>query len=295
MVTLLTLPSHLTESINDLLREDLELPDDLRRPLLEAINQPQTDVVAPLDIRDGLDSQEGRNSDGKQDSTAITSPPTIDFDLVERLSRWATSDKGRILLRQNELDPSRYTEISLLSGTEIYLDPKELERLRAAENQEKPNPYLPSYLSPAPPSFGSEYRNLTRTLSTTFNVLFSILGSAGAVYVAAVSGAGYSREKGILLGILAGLIVGIAEGVLVVLFMGRVEQDRKERHERGRKLMKGSGKALDQIEDQTQVEEGVQGKLRAKEGTESTAVPAKQIQLRRRGLKPQVQNSIREA
>lgn len=88
--------------------------------------------------------------------------------------------------------------------------------------------------------------------------------------------------------------MGIAEGVLVVLFMGRVEQDRKERHERGRKLMKGSGEALDQIEDQTQVEEGVQGKLHS-EGTESTAVPAKQIQLRRRGLKRQVQNSIREA
>lgn len=103
MVTLLTLPSHLIESINDLLREDLELPDDLRGPLLEAINQPQADVVAPLDIRDGPDSQGGENIGGKQDSTAITSPPTIDFDLVERLSRWATSDEGEILLKQHEL------------------------------------------------------------------------------------------------------------------------------------------------------------------------------------------------
>lgn len=103
MATLLTLPSHLIESINDLLREDLELPDDLRGPMLEAINQPQTDAVAPLDIRDGLDIQEGGNMDGKQDSTAITPPPTIDLDLVERLSRWATSDKGKILLKQNEL------------------------------------------------------------------------------------------------------------------------------------------------------------------------------------------------
>lgn len=80
--------------------------------------------------------------------------------------------------------------------------------------------------------------------------------------------------------------MGIADGVLVVLFMSRVEKDRKERHERGRKLMKGSGKALDQIEDQAEIEEEVQEKLLAKEGSDSTAVSARQIQLRRRGLKP---------
>lgn len=68
--------------------------------------------------------------------------------------------------------------------------------------------------------------------------------------------------------------------------MSRVEKDRKERHERGRKLMKGSGKALDQIEDQAEIEEEVQEKLLAKEGSDSTAVSARQIQLRRRGLKP---------
>lgn len=79
--------------------------------------------------------------------------------------------------------------------------------------------------------------------------------------------------------------MGIADGVLVVLFMSRVEKDRKERHERGRKLMKGSGKALDQIEDQAEIEEEVQEKLLAKEGSDSTAVSARQIQLRRRGLK----------
>lgn len=80
--------------------------------------------------------------------------------------------------------------------------------------------------------------------------------------------------------------MGIADGVLVVLFMSRVEKDRKERHEMGRKLMKGSGKALDQIEDQAEIEEEVQEKLLAKEGSDSTAVSARQIQLRRRGLKP---------
>lgn len=72
----------------------------------------------------------------------------------------------------------------------------------------------------------------------------------------------------------------------MVLFMSKVEKDRRERHERGRKLMKGSGKALDQIEDQARIEQGVQVKLLAKEGIESTAVSAKQIQLRRRALKP---------
>lgn len=104
MATLLTLPSHLIESISHLLRGDLELPDNLREPLLETIKQPQTYIVASLDTRNSLYTQDDGDIDGKQeDSTAVPRPPTIDYDLVERLSRWATSDKGKMLLNRNGL------------------------------------------------------------------------------------------------------------------------------------------------------------------------------------------------
>lgn len=104
MATLLTLPSHLIESISHLLREDLELPDNLREPLLETIKQPQTYIVASLDTINSLYTQDDGDIDGKQeDSTAVPRPPTIDYDLVERLSRWATSDKGKMLLNRNGL------------------------------------------------------------------------------------------------------------------------------------------------------------------------------------------------
>lgn len=60
-----------------------------------------------------------------------------------------------------------------------------------------------------------------------------------------VLGVGYFCEKGVLFGIFVGFIVGIVDGVLVVLFMSKVEKDRRERYERGRKFMKGLGKVLD--------------------------------------------------
>jgi hypothetical protein len=87
-----------------------------------------------------------------------------------------------------------------------------------------------------------EYRSISKQLSTVFNVLFSIVGSAAAVYVASITGAGYSRETAMLLAILAGVIVGIADGVLVWVLGKRVEKERKEARERGRKEALGSSK-----------------------------------------------------
>lgn len=166
--------------------------------------------------------------------------------------------------------------ISLLAGTQVYIPPSRLARLRAAEPVDKvcahlttifkrshiripaelltktahycsltradiqPNPYLPTYLSPQPPSIGREFSSLTKQLSTILNVLFSIFGSAFAVYVAGTTGAGYTREASILLGILAGAVVGVAEAVLVWIFSKRVKEGRKERWERGRKMARGS-------------------------------------------------------
>ena len=58
-------------------------------------------------------------------------------------------------------------------------------------------------------------------------MLFSIVGSGAAVYIAAITGAGYRRETGVLLGILTAVVVGIAEGFLLWILVGRVEESRK--------------------------------------------------------------------
>ncbi|TYJ58822.1 hypothetical protein B9479_000254 [Cryptococcus floricola] len=283
MSTILILPPQLLETINNLLKVK-DLPEDLRKPLVEAASQTvTTEVLAVKDVpvvEEKIVDQDGDQSEDTSPSPPPP-PPTIDLDLLERLSTWATSDEGGSKLLQNELDPLSYTHIALVSGTEVYLTPKQLKRLRAAEDPDKPNPYLPSYLSPAPPSFGTEYRTLTRTLSTVINILFSIFGAAVAVYVAATSGAGYSREKGVLLGVLAGVVVGIADGVLVIIFQGRVQENRKERWERGRKLMTGSGKMEPEApEAETKEAVGMEDKSEAG----PSALP-KRIQLKRRAIK----------
>ncbi|KAK8853160.1 hypothetical protein IAR55_003861 [Kwoniella newhampshirensis] len=297
MATLLTLPPHLIETIADLLATDVDLPDDLRTELSEAISRrspPVRDEKIDSSAEGGSEEIgdemiEIPLSDGTTEMVESSDAPplTIDHDLLQSLSRWATSDAGISSLENTHLNPSRYVAVALLAGTEVYIPPAELERIRVAEDPEKPNPFLPAYLSAQPASFGTEYRNLLRTLSTTVNILFSIFGSAAAVYVASVSGAGYTRETAILLAILTGVVVGIADGVLVWIFTGRVKESRKEREKRGREMMRGSG-AVDERENNDEkvidgAEQDASLSVNEKEGSETTA-RQKQVRLRRRGL-----------
>lgn len=168
--------------------------------------------------------------------------------------------------------------ISLLAGTEVYIPASQLAHLPTPEI----SPYLPSYLSPLPPSFGQEYRSLARQLSTVLNVLFSIFGSAFAVYVAATTGGGYSREKGILLGVLAGVVVGIADGVLVWIFQRRVKEGREEGRKMAIKLSKGSG-GDDKEENDTDGGANAESDPAVAEGQDVTSAK-KEIRLRRRAI-----------
>lgn len=103
------------------------------------------------------------------------------------------------------------------------------------------DPFLPAYLSPAPPSLGKELRHLSSSLTTVLNVLFSIFGSAAAVYVASVTGAGYTRETAVILAVLAGVVVGIAEGILVWIFGDRLKKGREASRKAAREMARGSG------------------------------------------------------
>lgn len=173
--------------------------------------------------------------------------------------------------------------IALLAGTEIYIPPNQLPMPPSSSI----NPYLPSYLSPLPPSFGSEYRSLARQLSTVLNILFSIFGSAFAVYVAATTGGGYSREKGILMGVVAGLVVGVADGVLIWIFANRVKEGREEGRRVAIKLSKGSGADgekvdVDDEEGDAMAIEG--GENASNEDVKETPKVKKEIRLRRRAI-----------
>lgn len=117
---------------------------------------------------------------------------------------------------------------------------------------------------------------MMRDLATVFNVLFSIFGAGGAVYVAATTGAGWSREHGLLLGILAGIVVAIADAGLIIIFKGRLKTARADRAKMTVKMSRGSG--------------AIREESTAKEASQETPNPPtliedkKQLRLRRRAI-----------
>jgi hypothetical protein len=113
MDTRLTLPPHLLETVKELLIADVELPSDLRRDLEAALSSATRPAVvaqravleaererARLEDSSGSDYPErGEASVG----AAEVVPPTIDVEVLEQLSRWATSNDGRALLKRKRL------------------------------------------------------------------------------------------------------------------------------------------------------------------------------------------------
>jgi len=285
MQDLVILTPHLIDKIRSILSSDSDLPEDLRAQLqsgIEIYETAQREESQTEASNDDVDEKEG-SAEPKQKHT----PPTIDILVLENLSRWATSEDATSNSKDKGIDPVEYGMIPLLSGTELYLPGTQMPI-----SSEATNPYLPAYLTPLPPSLGSEYRSLTRQLSTVLNILFSIFGSGFAVYVAATTGGGYAREKGILLGVLAGVVVGIADGVLVWIFGQRVKEGREEGRKLAIKLGKGSGgdgeashadaAAMDGDDIADELEEKV---LEVNATSEKETAPVKKdIRLRRRPI-----------
>jgi hypothetical protein len=283
MQDLVVLTPHLVEKIRSILAADFDLPEDLRSQLQAGLDCVDTTHEAPEEEL----AEDADESNENQEAKTKVKPPTMDILALEHLSRWAASETITSELKRKKIDPSEYGMIPLLSGTELYIPSSQLPTL---PNETTINPFLPSYLSPLPPSFGSEYRSLTRQLSTVLNILFSIFGSGFAVYVAATTGGGYTREKGILLGILAGVVVGIADGVLVWIFGQRVKEGREEGRKLAIKLAKGSG--ADEVSDSTldiegraeEVLEDEDGEVESKAPEKDIPPVKKEIRLRRRAI-----------
>lgn len=81
MSELVIVPPHLIERIKAILVADLELPEELRAELKAGLEQPEP-----------TPSVEG-------DESVPQRPATIDINVLERLSRWATSDDHESVLR----------------------------------------------------------------------------------------------------------------------------------------------------------------------------------------------------
>jgi len=94
-------------------------------------------------------------------------------------------------------DPNEYHLISLLSGTKTRTT-RAQERLIAA-NPNLEHDYLPSHMLESKKqtkvTFGQEYRSIRKELAAVANVLFSVGGVGGAVFVVAKSSAGLRAEK----------------------------------------------------------------------------------------------------
>ena len=148
-----------------------------------------------------------------------------------------------------------------------------------------PSPYLPKHLYAPVESFGTEYRYITKTLTTALNILFSIFGAAYAVYYASIHGAGYRRETGVLLGVLTGFVVGIADGVIVWGLTRRVEEGRKISEERMKKEARISG-ALPPAVAPGKAEGDTKGELvQIHQGTSALETASKGVRLRRKAIR----------
>ncbi|KAK1922131.1 hypothetical protein DB88DRAFT_512566 [Papiliotrema laurentii] len=280
--TALTLPPYLVDRIKDILLRDVDIPRGLRRELQSTLDAAE---VQPGELdaahgnglkQDVTDVSEG--ADGEKVKTDVAPPPTIEIEMVERLARWSTTAEGEKRIRKAKLDPGDYTLISLLAGTQVYIPPAKLALLESAHNPDKPNPYLPTHLSPRPgPLHG--YKALNKQISTILNIAFSIFGSGGAVYVAATTGAGYTRERSVILAVLAGVVVGLAELVLIWIFVWRIAEARKHEVEQWR------GSAGEGIKQPELVEAEGGGSVQLLDDGEGMIdKPKTEVRLRRRGI-----------
>ncbi|CAD6580197.1 MAG: hypothetical protein TREMPRED_002687 [Tremellales sp. Tagirdzhanova-0007] len=273
MTTLVNLPPYLLDKIRTLVDADIEIPQDLRLSLSSA-SRDATDLKLTID-----DPAISTLSEAKDFSHA-ESLPTIDIEILQRLSRWVFSDEGLE-------NASQFSLVALLSGTQVHLAAKQYALLLSAENVDTPSPYLPAYMSPALPTFVQEYRSIAKQLATILNVLFSIFGSSAAVYVVAVTGAGYSREMAMILAILAGALVGVADMAVVWIYVERLERGRRDAQRKSAELAKGSGEVdigVDEVQERQERSDECEKEPQS-EMMDDKEVPAKrQVRLRRRGL-----------
>jgi hypothetical protein len=106
MVTLLTLPPHLLEVITSLIRSQVEIPQEIRVELEEAKATADRYQDVSRVNPEPLVTEETSADNEKQEEDEETEedlPPTIGLEVVEKLSRWASSEQGIKALRREKM------------------------------------------------------------------------------------------------------------------------------------------------------------------------------------------------
>lgn len=199
MSVLLTLPPHLIEKIEAILEADLQddhsFSEDTRRGLRKARDEyqswtpPTTLTLQSAQLTEDKTAlhtdTEPTSQPDDEDSVAEDppAPPTVDEEVLVSLSRWAGTNVGQVILKRNRIggpgplqwldctrlmffaDPLGYSMISLLAGTEVYIPPSQLARLRAADNPEKVSDTILSTSEPSSLVLSSTSTSWDSTLS----------------------------------------------------------------------------------------------------------------------------------
>ncbi|KAL5633168.1 hypothetical protein ACGC1H_003607 [Rhizoctonia solani] len=143
----------------------------------------------------------------------------VPYDLITGIAKWSGSEKGKNVLKAEDLDPSSYSLIPLLAGTT----------------------FAPSSKPPPPPPPDHDPAADKRAITALINGLFSVVGVGFAAWWAA-GNVYWRNETRVLLALASSIIVAISEGVLYLIWSSHVEK-RKEEQKR-RKASKSRSKAI---------------------------------------------------
>ena len=158
--SLLLLPPHLLERIEDILREDITLPKELRDGLHTAVESSRAATVETTEAATKTQETTGHGPetdleeevDGTEEEPV--QPAVIEIEQVEGLARWAASSDGTKAIRRAKLgtsgrfalpcttrrlipDPGDYSLIALLAGTQVYYPPAKVALLKTAIHPDK--------------------------------------------------------------------------------------------------------------------------------------------------------------
>lgn len=110
-----------------------------------------------------------------------------------------------------------------------------------------------------------------------------MLGCGFAAYVAATTGAGWSRESAVLLAVAVGAIVGVADAGIVFLYKRRVKEDGVRSAKLRAKYSRGTGATGVLLERDGEGEITKEIEVVAGEATTIPA-PKREVRLRRRAV-----------
>ncbi|GHJ86403.1 hypothetical protein NliqN6_2805 [Naganishia liquefaciens] len=213
--TLISITPDLEESLKLLQSDRFQLSDEVRRRISESLSE-----YAKLQSEIAMEASESGHNTTQKGNVYIP------YSTLLEIRRWSRLPKSSRALARAQIDANRYSMIALCAGTRAFTSSAQ-ERLFKTDPTAA-SAFLPSTFHSKPKSIAGEYRSIRKEISTVLNVLFSIGGVGGAVYVVAHTSAGMSQESAILLAFFAAAVTAFAEIWLWVAYSRRSARRAKE-------------------------------------------------------------------